>query len=119
MANKVAVVVLADKEGIENLGRVVNAMETVKEFKQANEEAHLIFDGAGTRWFAEFSKPDFKYKELYNSVKDKITGACSYCASAYQVKDKVESENITLLNEFEGHPSLRKLVSQGYQVITF
>ena len=119
MANKVAVVVLADTQTIESLGRVVNAMQTVKEFKEANEEVQLIFDGAGTKWVAEFSKPDHRYRKLYDAVNDKITGACSYCASAFKVKDQVEAANVPLLEEFDGHPSLKKLVSQGYQVITF
>jgi hypothetical protein len=49
---KAAAVVLADIETHEDLGREVNALETVKEFKDAGDEAALIFDGAGTRWSA-------------------------------------------------------------------
>ena len=46
-------------------------------------------------------------------------GACAYCARAFGVKDEVQESDVELLGQFEGHPSLAKLVTQGYQVITF
>lgn len=50
---KAAIVVLADTETHEGLGRVVNALEAVKEFQDAGEDVQLIFDGAGTKPSAE------------------------------------------------------------------
>jgi len=34
-------------------------------------------------------------------------------------REEVQQSGIPLLGEFEGHPSIRKLVLQGYQIITF
>ena len=48
-----------------------------------------------------------------------MQGACAYCARAFGVKDEVQESGVELLGDFEGHPSLAKLVAQGYQVITF
>ena len=48
-----------------------------------------------------------------------MQGACAYCARAFGVKDGVQESGVELLGDFEGHPSLAKLVAQGYQVITF
>jgi len=117
--NKVAIVVLADTETLEALGRVVNALQTVKEFKEAQDDVQLIFDGAGTKWIVELSKADHKYKELFDAVKDKATGICSYCANAFGVKEEVQKSGLPLTEAYEGHPSFQKLVSEGYQVITF
>lgn len=116
---KVAIVVLADTETHEGLGRVVNALEAVKEFKEAHDDVQLIFDGAGSKWIPELSKPDHKVHGLYEAVKDRIAGACEFCAGAFGVKDKVVACGVKLAGDFEGHPSFRKLVAQGYQVITF
>jgi hypothetical protein len=116
---KVAIVVLADTETHGDLGRVVNALEAVKEFKEAKDDVQLIFDGAGTKWIGELSKPDHKAKGLFDAVKDRVSGACRFCAGAFQVTDEVQSRGVTLLGDYEGHPSFRKLVTQGYQVITF
>jgi len=117
--NKVAIVVLADIGTLEGLGRVVNALQTVKEFKEAQDEVQLIFDGAGTKWIGELSKPDHNYKDLFAAVKDKTTGVCDYCANAFGVKEEVQKSGCPLTEDYEGHPSFQKLVSAGYQIITF
>ncbi|MCI0509999.1 DsrE family protein [Chromohalobacter sp.] len=116
---KAAIVVLADTETHEALGRAVNALEAVKEFKEAGDDVQLIFDGAGAKWVVELSKPDHKAHGLYAAVRDKVSGVCDYCAGAFGVKDQVVACGAPLVDDFEGHPSFRKLLSQGYQVITF
>lgn len=116
---KVAIIVLADTESHGDLGRVANALEAVKEFKEAHDTVQLIFDGAGVKWIGELSNPDHKLHGLFGAVKDRITGACSFCAGAFGVKDGVQSCGVYLLGEYDGHPSFRTLVSQGYQIITF
>lgn len=80
---KVAIVVLADTGTHEGLGRVVNALEAVKEFKDAHDDVQLIFDGAGPKWIPELSKPDHKIHGLFEAVKDRIAGACEFCAGAF------------------------------------
>ncbi len=121
MANQVAIVVLADTETLGDLGRVVNALETVKEFQEAGDVVQLIFDGAGTKWLARLTQATHSYRELFQAVKVKgaITGACEYCADAFGVTESVKAAGVPLLGEYDRHPSLRKLVTEGYQVITF
>ena len=53
---KIAVVLLADAETHEAMGRAANAFELVKEAKQADNDVELILDGAGTRWAKELAK---------------------------------------------------------------
>lgn len=117
--SKVAIIVLADTESHGDLGRVVNALEAVKELKEAKDDVQLIFDGAGPKWIPELSKPDHKIHGLFEAVKDRITGACEFCAGAFDVKDKVVACGVKLAGDYEGHPSFKKLIAQGYQVITF
>ena len=50
---KAAIVVLADTETKEDLGRVANALTSAKEFKEEDHEVTVIFDGAGTKWIGE------------------------------------------------------------------
>lgn len=116
---KAAIVVLADTESKEGLGRTSNALTSAQEFKEAGDEVTLVFDGAGTKWIPELSDPDHKYNRNFESMKDEISGACNYCANAFGVKDEVQESGVTLLGDYKGHPSLQTLVSDGYQVITF
>ncbi len=116
---KVAVVILADTETHEDMARVHNALLAAKEFKDAKDEFKLIFDGAGTKWVKELSKPDHPFHELFVSLKGKSTVVCSFCAGAFGIKESALVSSIPLMGEYEGHPSFRELIAQGYQVITF
>lgn len=116
---KAAMLVLAGTEARADLGRVVNALQIAREFGEAGDEVTVIFDGAGTQWVPALSDENHKYHRLFEATKDKVAGACSYCAGAYGVKDKIENTDVDLLDEYEGHPSVRKLISNGYQILTF
>lgn len=116
--SKAAVLVFADTETHGDLGRVVNALTTVKEFKDAGDEVTLIFDSAGTKWVAELVRRDHRLHGLFESLKDKVGGACNYCAKAFGVRQAIEASGVPLLAEYSDHPSIRKLVAEGYEVIT-
>jgi hypothetical protein len=45
--------------------------------------------------------------------------ACDFCAGAIGVKGKVVACGVKLAGAYDGHPSFKKLVARGYQVITF
>lgn len=116
---KVAIIVLADTETHESLGRVVNALEAVKELKDGGDDVQLIFDGAGTKWVVELSRSDHMVHVLYKSVQDKVSGVCSFCATAFGVHDEIIACGLPLVADYDGHPSFRKLLSEDYQIITF
>jgi hypothetical protein len=116
---KAALVVLADTEAGDGLGRVVNAMITTKELKASGDEVALLFDGAGTKWVAALSEGEHRYHALFEDVRDGIVGACAYCASAFGVRNELEAAGVALLDDFEGHPSLRSYLAAGYHVLTF
>ncbi len=42
---KAALVVLADTDSREGLGRIANALVTAQEFDQAGDEVTIVFDG--------------------------------------------------------------------------
>jgi hypothetical protein len=117
--SKAAAIVFADAGSPEGLGRVMNALTTAQEFKEAGDETVVVFDGAGTKWIAELSREKHKYHQLFEDVRDVVAGACSYCAEAFGVKEAVEGAGIDLLEDYKGHPSLRTLINDGYHVVTF
>jgi hypothetical protein len=116
---KAALVVLAGMELREGLGRVVNALVTAKELQARGDEAVLVFDGAATQWIPALADESHRYHALFQQARPAIRGACDYCAQAYGVRDQVEAADIPLLDEYERHPSLRSLLADGYQIVTF
>jgi hypothetical protein len=117
--NKIAIIIIADTNTMEAMGRVSNAFILASEAIEKRDDLKIIFEGAGTKWIGELEKEDHKLHELYNGLKDKITGVCSFCAQAFGAKNEVEKAGLPLLAEYKSHPSLRNLVKQGYEVITF
>jgi hypothetical protein len=116
---KAALVVLAGTELRESLGRVVNALITAKELRDRGDEVVVVFDGAGTQWIATLADATHPYHALFEQARPTIQGACDYCAQAYGVRDQVEAAGVPLLDEYERHPSLRSLLADGYDVVTF
>lgn len=117
--HKVAIVVLADTSPADGLGRIVNALMAAKEFKDGKDDVQLIFSGAGTKWLVELANPTHQLHQTYKDVKDRITGACGFCATAFGVADSAKANGIGILEEYGANMSFRKLVDKGYQVITF
>jgi len=116
---KAAIIVLADTETLESLGRVANALMTVQEFKEAGDDVKLIFDGAGTKWVSRLSDPGHQYYDVFERVRDTVSGVCQYCADAFGVTEEVRQSDVPLADEYRGHPSIRTLLNDGYQVVTF
>ncbi len=117
--SKVGIIVLADGESHESLGRVVNALMVARELKEAGDEVTVVFDGAGTRAASTFGDSSNDYNQLFEAIRDKVAGACDYCAGAFQVKEEVQRAGVDLIDEYRGHPSVKRLVEQGYEVVTF
>ncbi len=116
---KAAIFILADVGTHDGLGRVVNALEAVKQFKYANDEVKLYFDGAGTKWVSELNKSDHIAHGLFELVNDKVEGACQFCSKAFGASDSVKQCNVELLDEFDEHVNVRELVSNGYLIMNF
>jgi len=116
---KVGLLVLTDTESHADMGRVSNALMIAKEFKESGDEVKIIFDGAGSKWVAKLTDKENPLNPLYNTVQDKVEGVCSYCTGAFDVEESVETSEVERLDDYQGHPSLRNLVADGYQIITF
>ncbi|MEX0721584.1 MAG: hypothetical protein WD059_13010 [Balneolaceae bacterium] len=117
--HKVAVVVLSDIETHESLGRVVNALEFAKELQDHDDDVQIVFDGAGTKWIPELEDESHKAHPLYKAVKGSIHGACKFCAKAFGAINEIRKTDIKLVDDYDDHPSLRKFLADGYQIVTF
>lgn len=120
-SRKFLVVLQAGAETHEGTARAVHALLYSKELKEHGHEVVLVFDGAGTEWIEKWSKADSTDK-LANSYKELreigVTQAvCDFCASAFQVKESLQNSEVTLSDEYQGHPSIARWVDKGYELI--
>lgn len=118
MANA-AIFILTGNESHADYGRLANGLEAAKEFVETEgDEVTVVFDGGGTQWISELIDEDSDYHDLYTAISDEAI-VCDFCAGAFGVEDAVEESGLTLVDEYEGHPSVREFVADGYEVITF
>jgi len=65
------------------------------------------------------SDPERKSHKLWESVTDTVAGACGYCAGAFDAANSLHHPKVHLIDDYHGHPSIRALLADGYQVLTF
>jgi len=114
-----AIFILAGNESHADYGRLANGLEAAKEFVETDgDEVTVVFDGGGTQWIPELLDEENDYHHLFQAVREEVV-VCDYCAGAFGVEDSVEEAGLTLVDEYEGHPSVRDFVADGHEVITF
>lgn len=116
---KIAIVILADTDTGEGLGRLVNALTAAKEYQEAGDKVSVTFTGAGTKWLAELSNQAHTAHALYMDVKDSVAGACGYCANAFNQQDAIDAVDVPMLCEFGTSMSYRKLTQEADHLIIF
>ncbi len=123
---KAAIVILSDpKSGSEeSLGRLFNGLAAAYDFKSRGDDVTVLFQGAGTRWAGEVTKPDHPVHGLFEAVKDNVAGVSLACATAFGAKEDAGRNGFDFVHEnlvpgTEGLPSLRTLSADGYTVLTF
>jgi hypothetical protein len=123
---KSAIIVLSDPKsgGEEALGRMFNALAVAHDLKQKGREVRVLFQGTGTRWPGVLAREDHPAHALYLSVADTIAGASHGCAVAFGAKEEVVHNGLELVGGNEvpgtpGLPSLERLLSDGYSILTF
>jgi hypothetical protein len=58
-------------------------------------------------------------RQHYHWAEARASGARRRYANPFGVRDEVEASGVPLLTEYRGHQSLRKLVKEGFEIITF
>ncbi len=83
--------------------------------------AQIVFEGSATRLIPLLAQSEHPLHHLYAQAKSQglIAGACRACSAKMKVIEAVEKEALSLLDDMNGHPSVRRFVEQGFTVITF
>lgn len=94
-------------------------MMFVDELRRGGDDVALVFDGASTTTLAEMLVPGHDLHHSWSKAAPALRGACRYCAKSYGVLDALDAAQVPMLGEDRGHASLRQLLLEGRQVITF
>lgn len=115
---KVALMIVSKLEGA-GQSAIYRALMGAQELRRAGDDVVIVFDGAGSTAAAEMAQADHRFHALFNDVRPAVRGVCRFCAKSYGVLDAVQAAELPLLEDDRGHASLRALLLEGRQVITF
>jgi hypothetical protein len=119
---KTAVVIFSDPQSgsQESLGRLFNGLAVAYDYKNANQEVSIYFQGTGTRWPEQLLKSDHPGHKLFKAVEDKVAGVSCGCADVFGANpsgfDLITDNQVPGTT---GLPSLSSLQKEGYQILTF
>lgn len=117
---KFVIILQAGTEGHEGMARALHALLYAKELKDGGHPIVLIFDGAGTTWAEAMRKPDHMFHAKFVELEKSgiVEEVCDYCSGAFKVKDQLRKQGgVPFSSDFGGHPSIKKWVDQGYEII--
>jgi hypothetical protein len=116
--NKIAILIYSKLEHA-GTSAVYRALMFAQELQRAGDDVVIVFDGAGSVAAAELAQPQHRMHDLMHSVKPQVRGVCRHCARSYGVLQAIEDAGLTLLGDDRGHASLRALLLEGRQIVTF
>jgi hypothetical protein len=99
--------------------RAYRALGFVAELLRAGDDVALVFDGGGSATLAAILDPGHELHRTWLKAAPALRGVCAYCAGAYKVDAALNAAGIPMLADDRGHASLRGLLAEGRQIITF
>ena len=99
----------------------VHALLNAKDLHGAGVHVRLIIEGSATALVQELASPERPFHKLYIEIREAglIDGVCKACGAKMGALQAAETQGLRLLDEMAGHPSLRRYLDAGYEIITF
>lgn len=122
---KTAIIILSDPQaGEEALGRVFNGLAVAHAGLHAGDTVEVVFNGAGSRWPEQLTKPAHPAHALYSAVRETVKGVSCGCAAVFGATEGVEACGLPLLNDLAlaGTPGLadvRRYLAEGWATLVF
>jgi hypothetical protein len=100
---------------------VAHVLLNALEMKEKDYDVKIIFEGSATRLIGELNKPETPFSNLYKKAKNAglIDGTCKACTSKMGTLKEAEEQNIKLIGDMSGHPSISRYMEEGYKILTF
>ena len=111
--------ILASPQTQEGMARFVNGFETARDLKRRGADVRIVFDGAGTQWIPEISRPESKFYPLFQELQENIEGVCAFCSAAFGAREAAEQARIPLLEGPTGHVDLATRLMKGEPILPF
>jgi hypothetical protein len=116
--HKIAIVIYSKLEGA-GQSAIYRAMMFADELLRSGDDVVIVFDGAGSTALADMIDPSHSLHHVWTKARPALRGVCRYCAKSYGVLERLQAAEIPMLIDDKGHASLRHLLEEGRQLLTF
>ena len=84
-------------------------------------EGTMVLEGAATRLIPELAEGGSPLFQLYQKVRGLglVAGVCRACANKMGTMEAAREQNLPLLDDMHGHPSMARFREAGFDIITF
>ncbi len=81
----------------------------------------IVVEGSATSLIPELAKKDNPLMGLWKKVKEEglVEGVCRACSKKMGTLEEARAQNLTLLDDMNGHPGMAGYLNRGYEIITF
>lgn len=91
------------------------------DMKEKGLEVKIVMEGAATSLIPDLALPANPLNSLWEKAKsmDLVAGVCKACAMKMKSLDSAKAQNLVILEDMSGHPSMTGFIENGYEVINF
>jgi hypothetical protein len=86
-----------------------------------DDECRIVVEGAAAGLIPDLAGPDHPLNKLWEKTKAAglVEGVCRACSQKMGTLDAAQEQGLDLLDDMNGHPSMARYRSEGYEIITF
>lgn len=99
----------------------VHALLNAIDMSESGFDVKIVIEGTSTRFIGKVTDPEDPLSKLYSEVKKRglIDCVCKSCAAQTKSLRGAEEEGLRLCDEMDGHPSMRRYIEEGYEILIF
>ncbi len=99
----------------------VHVLLNALDLKRRGAEVRIIIEGLATKLLQDLNRPDNAFHSLYRQAKEAglLEGVCRACATKTGALAEAQAQNLALLDDMSGHPSLGRYLQAGFTILTF
>lgn len=99
----------------------VHVLLNALDMAEKEEDCQIVVEGAATALVPVLADAQHPLHTLWQKVKDRglVAGVCRACAKKTGALEAAQVQELRLLDDMNGHPSMAAYRRAGYEIITF
>jgi hypothetical protein len=99
----------------------IHVLLNALDMDRRGERVRIVMEGAATALVAELDRDTHPLNNLWQQARHKglVAGVCKACASKLGTAPAAAAQQLPLLDDMKGHPSMASFRDAGYAILTF